>query len=464
MLALTKAEGESFYSLFRSTNNGQSWQFLRDSLTDNVLVEEQGKHLFVTEQHIYRRYDFWSEEYVNEIHPVLVRSTDQGASWKIIPGYGTVTDISSNNNGGLAVGFSKSIYNQGTTTGDIGTFQEEDTAWRFVPGWRGPWDGSIQTQSQAVNTVAMLDDNSVIFSIYAHGDGGLEKLGLFRLTPDDTINTIHADFFVQAMERTIDGSLIAAIDVQIDPRSNVDFRDRGIYRSTDNGNSWTLVHSTPQHYYHQPIFYLGPNGQTFFLSWDESIHYSTDYGTTWNQVQTNDSVQSLKGFVFHPDGSIFSHNHHSVFFSVNNGKTWTPITNGLPSTPTTYFPVNAIGRPQSLAVSHNGTVFCGIKGYGIYQLDHTTSVKERGVENSTESLRFIASNSGEQTAQFSLQETGTVTLKLYDITGREVRTILDEHRSSGDHQIQFSLSELVTGTYLLVLTTEQQTKSVRLYR
>ncbi len=469
MFALAKASGEYSHSLFRSTNNGQSWQYLRDTLTDNVLVEEHGTHLCATEQQIYQRYDFWSEKFVDEIHPVLVHSIDRGESWNTILGYGIVTDISSNSRGSIAVGFSKSIYNQGTTTGDIGVWHEGDTAWQFVDSWQGPEDGSLQSTSQAVSNVIMLEDNSVLFTVYAHGDGGFEKGGLFRLSPDGIIQTIRTDFFVEAIERTPDGNLIAAIEV-FDQYTG-DIKDRGLYRSTDNGNSWMRVFSLPQHNNDKPNFYIGPNGQTIFSLWyqfgpsqDEPLYRSTDYGISWSQIQVDDSISPLKGFVFHPDGSIFSCNHHSVFFSGDNGTTWTPITNELPSPAKPQSLGIAVGRPQTLAVSDNGKLFCGVGSYGIYRLEYTTSVKQDNARHSQQSLRLLASNNSEPTVQFTLQQAGTVSLKLYDVIGREVLTILNEHRNAGEHQIQFSPSELVTGTYLLVLTTEQLTESVRFYR
>ncbi len=469
MFALADAGGESSYSLFRSTNNGQSWQFLRDSLDPDVLLATKNGHLFATEPHRSWKYDHSNKDFDLEISHILVHSTDRGETWQEVLGNGTVTSIASNPNGSIAVGFSYRTYIPGALTGDIGVLHEGDTAWQFVDSWRKLHSGSVQSEPQAVNTVAMLDDNSVLFSVHKWGDTGFEKGGLFRLNPDGTIDTIRADFFVQAMERTPDGNLIADVLVQVptDPVYAADFSDPGIYRSTDNGNSWTMVHSldNSQYYYsHQSLLAFGPNGQAFFsswnYSWDESIHRSTDYGATWSQVHITNSDSPLSDFSFHPDGSIFSRNHQSVLFSENNGETWVPVINGFPnpSNPNASY----IGSPRTLALSPNGQIFCGTHSYGIYKLDYTTSVKESRVERSSESLHVVASNN--PTAQFTLQQAGTVSLKLYDIIGREVLTILNEHRNAGEHQIQFSPSELVTGTYLLVLTTEQLTESVRFYR
>ncbi len=53
------------------------------------------------------------------------------------------------------------------------------------------------------------------------------------------------------------------------------------------------------------------------------------------------------------------------------------------------------------------------------------------------------------TIQFSLPEPGTVTLQVFDVTGRRVTTLLNESsRSSGNHSISFDASRLASGVYL----------------
>jgi hypothetical protein len=53
------------------------------------------------------------------------------------------------------------------------------------------------------------------------------------------------------------------------------------------------------------------------------------------------------------------------------------------------------------------------------------------------------------TIQFTLPEPGEVTLKLYDLTGREVRSLVSGHREKGEHRVMLNGSELNTGMYIL---------------
>ncbi|GAB6283078.1 MAG: hypothetical protein STSR0008_18330 [Ignavibacterium sp.] len=49
---------------------------------------------------------------------------------------------------------------------------------------------------------------------------------------------------------------------------------------------------------------------------------------------------------------------------------------------------------------------------------------------------------------FFLAKAGTVTLKVYDLLGREVATLLDEQKSAGSHTVQFTADRLASGIYI----------------
>lgn len=55
---------------------------------------------------------------------------------------------------------------------------------------------------------------------------------------------------------------------------------------------------------------------------------------------------------------------------------------------------------------------------------------------------------------FELQAASEVRLSVYDIAGREVRSLVDGHLSSGYHEINFDGSELASGVYFVMLVAE----------
>jgi hypothetical protein len=55
--------------------------------------------------------------------------------------------------------------------------------------------------------------------------------------------------------------------------------------------------------------------------------------------------------------------------------------------------------------------------------------------------------------RFSIAKTGMTTLKVYDVMGREVSTLVNESLNPGTYNVQFDASNLSSGTYLYVMTS-----------
>ena len=51
--------------------------------------------------------------------------------------------------------------------------------------------------------------------------------------------------------------------------------------------------------------------------------------------------------------------------------------------------------------------------------------------------------------QYSVGDKGFVTLKLYDISGQEIKTLVNETKEAGVYNINFDGSDLASGVYLI---------------
>ena len=60
------------------------------------------------------------------------------------------------------------------------------------------------------------------------------------------------------------------------------------------------------------------------------------------------------------------------------------------------------------------------------------------------------------TIEFSLETGQNVTLSVYDMLGRQVRTLIDGVQAAGQYRVSFDGADLASGAYLYVLRTEQQ--------
>ncbi len=57
------------------------------------------------------------------------------------------------------------------------------------------------------------------------------------------------------------------------------------------------------------------------------------------------------------------------------------------------------------------------------------------------------------TINYQIPVEGIVTLKIYDVLGREVKTLIDEEKSAGNYSIEFNASDLASGVYIYRLNS-----------
>lgn len=66
------------------------------------------------------------------------------------------------------------------------------------------------------------------------------------------------------------------------------------------------------------------------------------------------------------------------------------------------------------------------------------------------------------TIEYTLQKSGKVTLKIYDMLGREIATLVDGLKSAGLHQEVFQAREFPSGVYFAQLSTEKKSQTIKL--
>jgi PKD repeat protein len=140
---------------------------------------------------------------------------------------------------------------------------------------------------------------------------------------------------------------------------------RRIFRSTDNGSSWTQVASLPTGFFSGDVRSIAINndGHIFacfygFLLDYGSIFRSTDNGESWEKVST-DSVDahSVQSIAISFSGYIFAGtNGGGVFRSIDNGDSWIKVNVGMTDLDV-----------EALAISSNGYIFAGTYGGGVFR-------------------------------------------------------------------------------------------------
>ncbi|MEE9448566.1 MAG: T9SS type A sorting domain-containing protein, partial [Ignavibacteriaceae bacterium] len=195
---------------------------------------------------------------------------------------------------------------------------------------------------------------------------------------------------------------------------------------------------------------VGANGLLFLSDsyYNAGIFRSTDYGINWTKV-SNRPASSLS--VFENKYIVTGHSEGEIMFSFDKGDSWTTISDGLPQSSIIYWS----------QIDSFGYLHCAASGFGLYKsTSNVTSVDElTGEEVKDYILRNNYPNpfNPTTTISYSLPTYCYVTLKVYDILGNEIVTLVDEHQLPGLYKTEFdanktsSVNHLASGVYIYTL-------------
>lgn len=217
----------------------------------------------------------------------------------------------------------------------------------------------------------------------------------------------------------------------------------GIYRSTNDGEVWDTVKGgfpSPQ----TNAFHIHPTGiyAAGFMGFDPMLLRSTNNGSSWVNV-------SPTGFLSGTIASLTSSASafyctvpgRGVYFSTDNGSNWTQSNTGI-TTPSTsnYFFV------------HGSNAFVSANGLWKRPLSQITSTDDDDLANQPSNF-YLAQNypnpfNPSTKISWQVPFSSHQTLKVYDVLGKEVATLVDEEKPAGNYEIEFDAANLSSGMYL----------------
>jgi hypothetical protein len=213
-----------------------------------------------------------------------------------------------------------------------------------------------------------------------------------------------------------------------------------IFRTTNSGNNWDSITSV-NNIIPDFIKVLPGTGTAFASGYPIDTPYfartytmkSTDYGLTW----------VIKNFITYRDITGCSLIDQNNFFMSGGDMNVSAVI---------------------LKSTNGGNVFINQSGNGIPD-NYSLYQNYPNPFNPSTTIKFDITNN--PLSRGVGEARGVLTrLKVFDITGREVSTLINEHLSSGTYEVSFNSGNLPSGTYFYRLETENfsQTKTMLLIK
>jgi photosystem II stability/assembly factor-like uncharacterized protein len=234
----------------------------------------------------------------------------------------------------------------------------------------------------------------------------------------------------------------------------------GVYTSTNNGTSWTPINSgLPDNSYVQCLTVSGAN--LFAVIVGGGVFLSTNNGTSWINVGlTNTAIYSLAVSgtnIFVGSSGTIGNIGSEVFLSTNNGTSWTTVDSGLPGYPSAV---------EALSISRT-SLFAGTPN-GVWRRPLSEMVTAVNETSSSMPTQFTLGQNYPNpfnpvtNISFNLPIRSFVSLKIFDLMGREVTTLISEKLSTGSYSKQWNASGLPSGIYFYRLQAGSLTETKKL--
>ena len=222
--------------------------------------------------------------------------------------------------------------------------------------------------------------------------------------------------------------------------------DDGTILTTPNAYDWTVVTSgTTEDLF--AVTYSGVNA--ICTGANGTILVSNDDGLSWNTSVSGVTTSIFDVKLLNTATAIASSENGIVLRTEDCGITWTAITTPVEAD---LFAVNFANENIGISIGSEGTEIYSLDGGLTWSSGISASIlpADRKIEAKL-SQNYPNPFNPATIINYSISDNSTVSLKIYDMTGREVRTMVNSYQAPGSYSVKFDASNLSSGIYFYAL-------------
>jgi hypothetical protein len=173
-----------------------------------------------------------------------------------------------------------------------------------------------------------------------------------------------------------------------------------------------------------------------------NIYRTTNDGINWNIIlTTNKSVRSI---ITYNDIIFAGTEGNGIYISKNNDTVWTQKNEGL----------NTL-KIKSLCIKDD-YIFAGTLGTSVWKRSLLDIISVRNISTNIPGNYFLYQNypnpfNPTTIIKYQIQKSNFVELKVFDILGKSIASLVNEKQSPGTYEVQFNASNLPSGIYFYKL-------------
>lgn len=229
----------------------------------------------------------------------------------------------------------------------------------------------------------------------------------------------------------------------------------GLYLSNNNGSSWTLLAALDT----VMITSVKTNGSNIYVTTSGStsnpgsIWISSNNGTNWARTQISGTIGYNSIVIVNND--VFIGSTSGILLSRDNGNTWRFKNEGINGTWGSF-----------VLVYGNGYIFAPNFGK-TYKRLYTEIISVRNISTEVPDKFSLSQNypnpfNPSTTIRYQIPKQEVITLKIFDVTGKVIETLVNEKQSPGTYEVNWNASKYSSGVYFYRVEAENFTDTKRM--